>query len=128
MVIYLFESLIDIYDPKLLSRIPDLIFVLFILYCTKSGLVKRRWQPFIRDQRSNLELVVKANYVQVNNEVKMNNSVNEELADDFKKFWSHHSSTPLIGRNIILSSFCPQVRTWVLIDSWIRFNKQKYQQ
>ena len=77
-----------------------------------SGLVKRRWQLFIRDQRSTLELVVKGNYVQVNNEVKMNNAVNEELSDEFKSFWSKHSSAPLVGRNIILSSFCPQVKSW----------------
>ena len=77
--------------------------------CSYSGLVKRRWQPFTRDQRSILELVVKGNYVHVNNEVKINHVINDELSDEFKRFWSKYAANPLAGRNIILSSFCPEV-------------------
>jgi DNA helicase MCM9 len=76
-----------------------------------SGLVKRRWQPFVRDQRSVLELVLKGNFIEVMNEPKVLNSVvNEELNDGFKKCWQKYATCPLVGRNIILSSFCPQVR------------------
>lgn len=75
-----------------------------------SGLVKRRWQPFVRDQRSILELVLKGNFVQVNNEAKIvNSTVNEELNEGFKNFWAKYAASPLVGRNIILSSFSPQV-------------------
>ncbi|XP_046447049.1 DNA helicase MCM9-like [Daphnia pulex] len=74
------------------------------------GLVKRRWQPFVRDQRSVLELVLKGNFIEVMNEAKVLNSVvNEELNDGFKKFWQKYATCPLVGRNIILSSFCPQI-------------------
>lgn len=45
------------------------------------------------------------------NEAKVLNSVvNEELNDGFKKFWLKYAKCPLVGRNIILSSFSPQVR------------------
>ncbi len=72
--------------------------------------MKRRWQPFVRDQRSILELVLKGNYIQVNNEAKIANSaVNEELNEGFTNFWAKYASRPLVGRNIILSSFSPQV-------------------
>lgn len=76
-----------------------------------SGLVKRRWQPFVRDQIPNVELVLKGNYVQVHNEAEVtNNALNEGLNDGFKKFWEKHAAAPLVGRNIILSSFSPQAR------------------
>lgn len=75
-----------------------------------SGLVKRRWRPLMRGQRSILEIVLKGNYLEVKNEVKaVNSTVNEELNEDVKRFWSKHANAPLVGRNIILSSFCPQV-------------------
>lgn len=75
-----------------------------------SGLVKRRWQPLVRSQRSTIELVLKGNFLEIKNEVKVvKSTVNEELNEDFKRFWAKHATAPLQGRNIILSSFCPQV-------------------
>lgn len=73
--------------------------------------MKRRWQPFVRDQIPNVELVLKGNYVQVHNEAEVsNNALNEGLNDGFKKFWAKHAAAPLVARNIILSSFSPQAR------------------
>lgn len=75
------------------------------------GLVRRRWQPFVRDQRAVLELVLRGNFIEVINEAKvLNSAVNEELNDGFKLFWLKYAACPLVGRNIILSSFSPQVR------------------
>jgi len=84
------------------------IIVFFPLY--HSGLVKRRWQPLVRSQRCSIELVLKGNFLEIKNEVKVvKSTVNEELNEDFKRFWVKHATAPLQGRNIILSSFCPQV-------------------
>ncbi|KAK4021120.1 hypothetical protein OUZ56_003049 [Daphnia magna] len=74
------------------------------------GLVRRRWQPFVRDQRAVLELVLRGNFIEVINEAKvLNSAVNEELNDGFKLFWLKYAACPLVGRNIILSSFSPQI-------------------
>ncbi|KAG1663298.1 DNA helicase MCM9 [Nymphon striatum] len=73
-----------------------------------TGVVKQRWQPMYRDQRTEIELVLKAWYV----EVKSNTSFKTVLSkykDCFYKFWSENDRHPLVARDTILNSFCPQV-------------------
>ncbi len=61
------------------------------------------------DGRTDIEFAVKANYVQVNNSQQSCRLVTDELAKEFDGFWKRHAHQPLVGRDDILSSFCPQV-------------------
>ncbi|XP_043818265.1 LOW QUALITY PROTEIN: DNA helicase MCM9 [Dromiciops gliroides] len=73
------------------------------------GVVMQRWNPFHQDVRCDVEIVLKANYVQVNNEQSTGNIIDEEVRKEFENFWQHYKNDPLAGRNEILASLCPQV-------------------
>ncbi|KFO77173.1 DNA helicase MCM9, partial [Cuculus canorus] len=76
---------------------------------TVYGVVMQRWKPFREDARCDLELVLKANYIRVNNEQLAGVAIDEEVRKEFKDFWEKHRNDPLAGRNEILASLCPQV-------------------
>ncbi|XP_008771231.1 DNA helicase MCM9 isoform X2 [Rattus norvegicus] len=73
------------------------------------GVVMQRWKPFQRDMRCEVEIVLKANYVQVNNEQSSGMVMDEDARKEFEDFWEHYKSDPFAGRNEILASLCPQV-------------------
>ncbi|NXN54565.1 MCM9 helicase, partial [Rynchops niger] len=76
---------------------------------TVYGVVMQRWKPFHEGARCDLELVLKANYIKVNNEQLAGVVIDEEVRKEFEDFWEKHRNDPLAGRNEILSSLCPQV-------------------
>ncbi|NXH28771.1 MCM9 helicase, partial [Myiagra hebetior] len=76
---------------------------------TVYGVVMQRWKPFHEGARCDLELVLKANYVKVNNEQLAGVVIDEEVRKEFEDFWERHRNDPLAGRNEILTSLCPQV-------------------
>ncbi|XP_063007144.1 DNA helicase MCM9 isoform X2 [Melospiza melodia melodia] len=76
---------------------------------TVYGVVMQRWKPFHEGARCDLELVLKANYVKVNNEQLAGVVIDEEVRKEFEDFWEGHRNDPLAGRNEILASLCPQV-------------------
>ncbi|NWY05845.1 MCM9 helicase, partial [Nothoprocta ornata] len=76
---------------------------------TVYGVVLQRWRPFQQDARCDLELVLKANYVQVNNEQLARGPMDDDVRKEFQDFWEKHRDDPLAGRNEILGSLCPQV-------------------
>lgn len=69
----------------------------------------QRWKPFKQEVRCEVEIVLKANYVQVNNEESAGVNMDEEVRKEFEDFWEHYKSDPFAGRNEILASLCPQV-------------------
>ncbi|XP_069929767.1 DNA helicase MCM9 isoform X4 [Oryctolagus cuniculus] len=73
------------------------------------GVVMQRWKPFQQDVRCEVEIVLKANYVQVNNEQSSGVIMDEEVRKEFEDFWEYYKSDPFAGRNEILASLCPQV-------------------
>ncbi|XP_012888279.1 PREDICTED: DNA helicase MCM9 isoform X1 [Dipodomys ordii] len=73
------------------------------------GVVMQRWKPFQQDVRCEVEIVLKANYVQVNNEQSSGIVMDEEVRKEFEEFWEYYKSDPFAGRNEILASLCPQV-------------------
>ncbi|XP_029799585.1 DNA helicase MCM9 isoform X2 [Suricata suricatta] len=73
------------------------------------GVVMQRWKPFQQDVRCEVEIVLKANYVQVNNEQSTGIIMDEEVQKEFEDFWESYKSDPFAGRNEILASLCPQV-------------------
>lgn len=70
----------------------------------------RRWRPPVIGKRLDVELVLKANHVQVNNGQRSIKSITPEIRSLFNEFWTTYKKKPLVGRDIILKSFCPQVR------------------
>ncbi|XP_015684587.1 DNA helicase MCM9 [Protobothrops mucrosquamatus] len=76
---------------------------------TVYGVVMQRWKPFHQDSRCDVEIVLKANYIQVNNEQIMGITIDEDVRKEFKDFWERHKNDPLAGRNEILASLCPQI-------------------
>ncbi|XP_032130823.1 DNA helicase MCM9 isoform X1 [Sapajus apella] len=73
------------------------------------GVVMQRWKPFQQDVRCEVEIVLKANYIQVNNEQSSGVIMDEEVRKEFEGFWDSYKSDPFSGRNVILASLCPQV-------------------
>ncbi|XP_026360485.2 DNA helicase MCM9 isoform X1 [Ursus arctos] len=76
---------------------------------TVYGVVMQRWKPFQQGVRCEVEIVLKANYVQVNNEQSAGMTMDEEIQKEFEDFWESYKSDPFAGRNEILASLCPQV-------------------
>ncbi|XP_075718529.1 DNA helicase MCM9 [Rhinoderma darwinii] len=76
---------------------------------TVYGVVMQRWKPLYVDSRCDLEIVLKANYIAVNNEQLCGVVINEEVRKEYEEFWERFKSNPIAGRNEILASLCPQV-------------------
>ncbi|XP_059837216.1 DNA helicase MCM9 [Hypanus sabinus] len=73
------------------------------------GVVMQRWRPLSQDSRCDLELVLKANNLEVNNEQPMGVVIDDDVQKEFEDFWENYKDDPLAGRNEILASLCPQV-------------------
>ncbi|XP_077103207.1 DNA helicase MCM9 isoform X1 [Siphateles boraxobius] len=76
---------------------------------TVYGVVCQRWKPMFQDCRCDVEIVLKANYIEVNNEQSTTALVLEDIQKEFEDFWDSHKHDPIAGRNEILMSLCPQV-------------------
>lgn len=57
----------------------------------------QRWKPFQKDVRCEVEIVLKANYVQVNNEQPAGVVMDEEVRKEFQGFWERYESDPFAG-------------------------------
>lgn len=74
------------------------------------GIVRRRWRPGTANKRSEVELVFQANHIEVSNCQKTRTiAVAEDVKKCFEDFWQKFEKCPLRGRDVILSSICPQV-------------------
>lgn len=76
---------------------------------TATGVVSRRWQTLGIDSRCDIEIVLRANHVTVNNEQRSSVLVTSDLKQEFDEFWKKYKNSPLTARNLIVASFCPQV-------------------
>ncbi|XP_077366495.1 DNA helicase MCM9 isoform X2 [Festucalex cinctus] len=76
---------------------------------TVYGVMCQRWKPFYDGSRCDVELVLKANNVEVNNQQGAASLLIEDAQKEFKEFWERYKCDPLAGRNQILLSLCPQV-------------------
>ncbi|KAK9871202.1 hypothetical protein WA026_011483 [Henosepilachna vigintioctopunctata] len=76
---------------------------------TICGIVQRRWSPFIAGKKIEIELILKANHIQINNTCGLPNIVTPEIKEVFTQFWNRYGELPVVGRDIILKSFCPQI-------------------
>lgn len=53
---------------------------------------------------------MQANHLQVNNEQRMGITITDEMKHEFESFWENHKRQPLVGRDTIIRSICPQVQ------------------
>ena len=75
------------------------------------GVVKKRWKAFSKnpEDRTDISLAIKALNVNVRNNVVSNVMVTTDAEKEFRDFWSKHENRDVLGRNHLLSFFCPQV-------------------
>lgn len=65
-------------------------------------------------------------FYQVRNKQRSGTVVTDEMREEFAEFWEQHKYDPLSARNILLASFCPQVKeSWrsVVMDGIIKFHQ-----
>ncbi|KPJ02445.1 DNA replication licensing factor MCM9 [Papilio xuthus] len=74
------------------------------------GTIRRRWRPSVQNKKSEVELVMQANYLEVSNAQRSEVIASApDVKDCFNEFWSKFEACPLRGRDQILASVCPQV-------------------
>ncbi|XP_053192724.1 DNA helicase MCM9 [Scomber japonicus] len=76
---------------------------------TVYGVMCQRWKPLYDGNRCDVELVLKANNIEVNNQHAGSALLMEEVEKEFEDFWDSYKHNPMAGRNQILLSLCPQV-------------------
>lgn len=76
------------------------------LFC--SGVLMRRFNSLVVGRKIEVEIVIKANHIEVNNN-NTNTPITSELKQMFDGFWATYADRPLVARDLILKSICPQV-------------------
>lgn len=74
-----------------------------------SGILSARQHKFIRGQRPDVNFFFHAHNVEVAEEQYASQDVTAEVKKEFREFWDEHKDCPLVGRDLILASVCPQV-------------------
>lgn len=76
---------------------------------TVYGILYQRWKPFSEGSRCDVELILKANNIEVNNQHATASVLMEEAQKEIEDFWDSYKRNTLAGRDHILMSFCPQI-------------------
>ncbi|XP_074540908.1 DNA helicase MCM9 [Halichoeres trimaculatus] len=76
---------------------------------TVYGVMSQRWKPFYDGSRCDVELVLKANNIEVNNQQANSALLMTDAQREFEDFWESYKYDPIAGRDQILMSLCPQV-------------------
>ncbi|XP_067338365.1 DNA helicase MCM9 isoform X2 [Channa argus] len=76
---------------------------------TVYGVICQRWKPLYDGTRCEVELVLKANNIEVNNQQSAAPLLMKDVQKEFEDFWNSYKHDPIAGRNQILASLCPQV-------------------
>ncbi|XP_031340203.1 DNA helicase MCM9-like isoform X2 [Photinus pyralis] len=76
---------------------------------TICAIVKRRFGPLIVGKRIEVELCLKANHVLVHNGHTFPTLITADVTNQFQSFWKTYENSPLVGRDLILQSFCPKL-------------------
>lgn len=73
------------------------------------GTVRRRWKALYIGGKTEIDLVLQANHIEISNDQNNSIHVTQEIRDEFKSFWCKNSKRTLEARNEILASICPEV-------------------
>ncbi|XP_063901514.1 DNA helicase MCM9-like [Zophobas morio] len=74
-----------------------------------TGILLQRWDSLRINERCAIELFIKANSLVQVQPLKKECVLSDDVVEEFRNFWQEYENRPLLGRNIILSSFCPQL-------------------
>lgn len=78
---------------------------------TVTGILQRRWlRPLVPGTRCDMDVILEANYVQINNERKAIVDISPDLLDAFGHFWrlAKRDGVILRARDRIIRAVCPQ--------------------
>jgi len=95
IVLIVEDDLVDVCQPG------DDILVVGVAIC--------RWDHLLPGSRCNVEMVISANNIRVNNKASSTGALSDEIASDIDVFWQKFAGRPLVARDFILSSVCPQI-------------------
>ncbi|OMJ20456.1 putative DNA helicase MCM9 [Smittium culicis] len=73
------------------------------------GTTIRRWRPLIENSRPEISLCIVANSIVVHNSQDQFFGVTNEMKKFFINHWYQYRDDTIAGRDLIISSFCPQV-------------------
>lgn len=73
------------------------------------GRVIQRWKKGYEGERCAIELSLMANNIVLAKTPVYTSVLTEANKVKFTEFWDKHRSSPIVGRDIILGRFCPQV-------------------
>ncbi|XP_072387493.1 uncharacterized protein [Diabrotica undecimpunctata] len=76
---------------------------------TICGVLKKRYGEFCVGKRTEIDLVFKANHIQVDSHNSFIPISNPESDNIFNNFWEQYKDNPLEGRDVILKSICPEI-------------------
>ncbi|KAK8818667.1 hypothetical protein WA538_003977 [Blastocystis sp. DL] len=77
-----------------------------------TGVVRQRWKPLIRDGTCEVGMIVVGLSVRLVSEKDNDRFLTDELVQKFQKYWQFFyqiQQRPFLGRNIIVSSICPNL-------------------
>ncbi|XP_014326876.1 DNA helicase MCM9 isoform X1 [Xiphophorus maculatus] len=76
---------------------------------TVYGVIYLRWKPLYDGSPCDVELVLRANNIEANNQQAAAALMVKDVQKEFEEFWDSYKQNPLAGRNEILLSLCSQV-------------------
>ncbi|KRY42697.1 DNA helicase MCM9, partial [Trichinella spiralis] len=79
-----------------------------------TGILCRRCQPLKKLQEPRFQIVLRATHV-ASAPKSQNLEMAHDVIEEFKEFWSNYEQTPIVGRNVILSNFCPGMYQMYLV-------------
>lgn len=62
------------------------------------GVMCQRWKPFYDGSQCNVELVLRANNIEVNNQQAVAALVMKDAQQEFEEFWNSYRHDPIAGR------------------------------
>jgi DNA helicase MCM9 len=73
------------------------------------GIVTRKWKPLVKDKSCDVELFLVGNNIQVKNLETEKGLISDEFVSEYVEFWKEFEENPILGRDLIINSFCPQM-------------------
>lgn len=64
---------------------------------TVYGVVRQRWKPLYLDSRCDAEIVLEANYIEINNDQSTAAVALEDFQKEIEEFWETHKRNPIAG-------------------------------
>ena len=75
-----------------------------------TGILTRQWLFSVPGARCNTDILLTANNIFKQNHHEPQLEADPQAVQMFCKFWQDHAECPLVGRNLLLQSVCPQLQ------------------